>query len=236
MAQFTPDLEQVVLAYEYEEQFAAHERPLVLDAGSAFTDKYGNVHTDACGWLAIHAAFHLLYSLGKLKSEHATMLINGQLRPEHLKLMLNWITDKNVRITDDDIDAIGIKLNLKIVVHEPGHQTARKYGKIRNAYQLHLYYFRAHYYVPIDKYDINIVEEHVDTWGNRLNYTVMNLGDLCNISTDAKLAREIADEDLAREIADEDIRALENDDTLLQITCDAQIARELQDQFDNETK
>lgn len=157
------DIENIRKSMEYVEDLILAEKPLVIDAGSTFTDASGNVHKEACGWLAIHAGLHLLYHLDYLhRLPTLEMFLNKKLIPEELK-KLSMTTSLNARITDDDFNAIGNAIGIKFYIYEPGNNR-RQLGKRRDATMLFLYRGLSHYYVNVTAYSRNKVMEHVNLY------------------------------------------------------------------------
>jgi hypothetical protein len=188
------DEDDYAASYEYDERIIMRERPVVLDGGSVFRDKHNILHTDACGWIAIHAALHLLLFCGLLPKKIADRLARGELAPGELKA-ISGTTQTDVRISREDFTAIGNAIGVQFVIHEPDMPSLRhqRFGKKRNSFQVHLYFALAHYTVNLRKFDEQILEEFTTVF-RHLNYTVINLADQCYSESDRQLALRLANE------------------------------------------
>lgn len=70
-----------------ENTITEYFRPTVIDSGMSFTDSFGRTHTNACGWLSVHAALHFKYAMGGLPTRLHNLLTCGGISPERLKLV-----------------------------------------------------------------------------------------------------------------------------------------------------
>jgi hypothetical protein len=190
--------------YNQEAHITEAYSPLVIDAGSDHYDQAGNYDSNACGWLAVHAALHYSYYIGKLPERLLGAFKNHDLLPPKLKSMSGHVAPHE-RMTDANLRTLSDNLGIRITVYEKGAPTA--YGD-RLDFGVRLWLSQYHYTALIAlKDDVGEHAERVVGFASRfprLRYEAKQLVPLTAENYDRQLAAsEIAADDatLAKALA-----------------------------------
>lgn len=147
--------DDLLASHQYDASLVISEKPIVIDAGSTAYDEKGQLHKDACGFIALSAALQLMVAVGKIQGKFAERITKLEFSFDKLKLLLgiekNVIIRHDDRIAKEDFDILGKCIGVKIIIREPGCRSV--YGRKRNCPIVHLYYALSHYTVLIDGLD-----------------------------------------------------------------------------------
>ncbi len=189
----------MAIQFDKEQSMLNHVRPCVIDANSIYYDKWGDRHTDACGWLSIHAALHYDLERGKLPQHLVKMWNEGMLTTTELKL-LSKCNYTEERILPEEIATICTKLGIEIHVYHllPGVGMGVDYyprsdEHIEGMYHIDLWLSEAHYCVYISPSDAANAKRFA-TKHKRCGYKYKVLNPLPSLAKDRKLAEKIQSE------------------------------------------
>ncbi len=184
--------------FQQEATLTSQVAPLVINAGSIFIDPWGDKHTDACGWLAVHAALQYAAYIEMLPIGLYKKLMSGAYTPTKLKI-LSDCTTFDTRMSDEHIKRLCAALNIDIVLWE---KNAPVHFRETSPFRIDLWLTCYHYYAYIrDAAEQSRVTRFVASapFGG-LSYDTLKPA--TQIAQDAALARMIAD---APPLSDDDI-------------------------------
>lgn len=181
--------------YEMEACITSEIKPIVLDAGSMFYDKY-NKHSNSCGWLSIHAAIHFATFCAQNVPADLTMLLHSyKLLPTKLKIKSGEY-GLNTRIKDENIRVLAKKLNIQILVWEFGQPNAfNEAGSKRLT--INLWLSMAHYCVLLQTKEEQIRAREFVGLFPKFGYSVYQLDPAGDEKSSEEIARLLQAEEIA---------------------------------------
>ncbi len=198
------EIEKMFLIQAHIGMEKLHElKPWVIDPQSTFIDRWGNTHSDACGWLAIHAAIHydIYRKYSAVPSNIKAMWDRGELCPSALKLKsgCNYTAE---RIQQSEITKLCKELDIGISEHfintTPGDvkHMATNYpiGEARNGkYYVDIWLTEGtwHYYAYIGG-ESSLEASQFALENKHYGYNYYQLDPLKELESDAELAKRLS--------------------------------------------